>query len=817
MNDKECIKQVDGKHAREIEITGQNENGKTVTLKVTPDLVMAMYMHSLNDQNTKHIQIGGMEVPNLKLYKEGKISRAYEQSTKITMTRADMQSIAMQHLTTKEKSFMQAAQRYYKEMSQVELNRVSEKLVGYEIARVDNYFRIVTDPNWMKTNLDQMKFDGTIEGMGFTKERVDAPNPIQLIGMISQVDTDIKMHSKYVGMAIPIRNFNKVYGVTQSTYLTDKDGKILRDKQGRPKIDSRYASSIMRKIKSKWGDKANSYIVKMISDLQNPKRSTDTAYGPVFAKLRSNYAAATLTLNPSVAIKQAASFPTAAAELGWGPLMKALSTFPKTKGKSSEFIARYSPLMRLRTQGYVSQETGDIIETRGKKLPKTLNWIQMVDIGTVRLLWLASEYSVQQTNPELKYGTKEFYEKVGEVHTKVIENTQPNYTSLQRAGILRSDAELIRMLNMFKTQPFQNFNILMEGFGNYRAKNIAYKNNPTEENLANLKLARRKLGRALSSQVVASFVFASMQFVWELFRDRRDKYKDEEGNITAESWAKGIGLSMVSNLSGMLPFGSTLIEALESSVDKWIMAGGGDAMFDQRYYGLDAGMSVEAINSMVQDGRDAIAGLIETLTAINNAAEAGETITFSDWEGFLRDIKKLGADIGQATGIPVNNVFNTITGGIGRITEASEGYYVAEYTQRRIEKELTQNSRKEFVQILAEAWRKDKAQFDKLYDIMIHEDGFASSTKTSQEYIDDALRDILKEKGVAYVDKELEKAGVTAEVYGEFKAKLNGSTKQEDTYNALNSMNLTQAQKDALWEATTTGKKSYSDFAATKK
>ncbi len=58
------------------------------------------------------------------------------------------------------------------------------------------------------------------------------------------------------------------------------------------------------------------YIDDLLTDLQTTQRKRSTTMTKVLDRLRGNYAGAILTLNPGVAIAQAASLPTAGAVLG---------------------------------------------------------------------------------------------------------------------------------------------------------------------------------------------------------------------------------------------------------------------------------------------------------------------------------------------------------------------------------------------------------------------------------------------------------------------------------------------------------------------
>lgn len=67
--DKKFMGHLAGKgKQRPIEVTGVNEKGETVTVKITPDMRVALYLHSKNYQNLRHIQRGGITVPQYEAY-----------------------------------------------------------------------------------------------------------------------------------------------------------------------------------------------------------------------------------------------------------------------------------------------------------------------------------------------------------------------------------------------------------------------------------------------------------------------------------------------------------------------------------------------------------------------------------------------------------------------------------------------------------------------------------------------------------------------------------------------------------------------------
>lgn len=696
LEDKKFTKTIAGKDAKEITITGIGKNGPT-SVTITPAMRMSLYLHSLNDQNLRHIAGGGITVPDIKLYKKGDIVEAYNKGKTIKLTPSEVRRIT-DGMSEREKAFAKAAHDYYNGQSQGEINATSEKLKGYSVASVDNYFPIDTDRSFLKTEFDSIKRDGTIEGMGFLKERINAANPIMLYDLNSVLTKSITQHSKYVGLAIPVRNFSKIWGVTTGSFNDDGSR-------------NNFESSVQKAVKEKWGQNGYDYIEQLMADLNNPAGG-QKSWARSLAKARSAYAGAVLELNASVAIKQAASYPTAAATVGFRPLLKALGD---TKKADLDLIAKYTPLLWYRSQGYSSQELGELAQ-RGKSLPKALNWIQAIDVATTTKLWKAAEYYVRANRKDLARGTDAYYKEVASVYNSIIEDTQPNYTAMQRPAILRSNNELVRTLNMFKTQPFQNFNILYDGIENLNAKRHAYTNDGSAENKKAYEEAKKKAAWAITSQLASSFVFALMQYAWDLFRSRDEKYRDKDGDYTVISWMKGMGFNMLTNGFGMFPFGTEVLEALEALTDKILKTLDEDPIFDATYYGVDVSV-VETINNTVEDS---INSIVQTVATVQAAASSDEKV---NWESYARTMYDTIVDYAQLTGIPIDNVRKTAVAIAQQTLKATNGKYVGGYYALRLTSDPTKYSG-DYYDLLYKAYSSDKEAYEEVYRLMIESGSF---------------------------------------------------------------------------------------------
>ena len=677
-NDKKFNERFSGKKAEKIEIRGVTIQGQDVKVNITPAMRVSLYLHSLNDDNLRHIAGGGVTIPDEKLYRKGDMGEAYARGVTIRMTPSDIRAITSK-MTDQERSFAKAVQKYFNEDSKTALNEVSEKLKGYPVAEVENYFPINTDSNFTRSEFESLKRDGTIEGMGFLKERVVAKNPILLRDASDVVDQAIRMHGKYVGLAIPVRNFNKVWNVTTTAY--GEDG------------NSAYPTgSVQSAIESRWGKTGTKYVDKLMGDLQGSTQAKNV-WAKALNKVKGNYAQAVLTLNLSVAMKQAASYPTAAAVLGWKPLAQAMKDFGKV---DLGLIEKYTPLQWYRSKGFSTKELGDM-KSSGKSLPQGLNWVQGVDLITTRKLWKASEYYVRDYQKDLTVGSDEYYKAVAQIYNRVIEETQPNYTIMQRPQLLRSDDTLMGNLAMFKTQPFQNTGIVYDAVGNYLAKAEQAKYGG-EEAKAEAKAAKRNMGWAITSQLGQLAVFAGMTLMWALARGKKDKYEDEDGNLTAGSVLSAVGKDMVGGALSGIPFGSDAWELVSSK------------LFGDKYYGLDA-VTVTAI----QDTLEAMSSLTDQLGRIGKAALNGGEI---NWNSERLKLDTELDSFSKAVGVPYENVLNLGKVVVRRTVVRALGQNVGEYAYLK----LTTDPEKypsDYYDVLYKAMDDNQEDYEKIYQDML--------------------------------------------------------------------------------------------------
>ena len=574
---KTHLKEMDafaGPGAETVDIGLTDTKGNSVPLNHA--MLCSLYMHLQNADSRQHLLNGGLTVPNMEQYTKGNIERAYQEGQTVHLgglQNADgtpMVDTVLQTvenaLTDYDRAWIADMQELFNQYTTNLINETSMQLLGYNRAGVKNYYPIAVDKSALATQIEGLNLDATIEGRGFLKNRVKkAVQPILLEECNNVVQRSIRDTAAYAGLALPIRDVQKVLNSNVET----KDG-VYNLKNGI--------------IKEQWGRSAVEYINDLLTDLQTTQRKRDNGVSRMAARLRGNYAGAILTLNPGVAIAQAASLPTAAAVLGSDtmasvvPFVKNFSTKQRA-ALETEITEHGDVLLEWRKRGSQRGELASIgkgltpAEKAMDKLPKAMTgWINGVDEVTVAALWEGSKAYVKNHPGEFaeeaaKEGSEDYWQAVNRMYQKVIEQTQPNYTVMQRAGIQRNPDEFVKTFTMFTTQRFQNYGILADAVMDYNAQKARYEQGQTEETQAELQRAGKQLQRAAGSQVAQTAMFALMKIGADFLLHRWDREQDENGDVTLKSLLNRFTGLFTESAAGNFLFGSEVYSLVDNALN----------------------------------------------------------------------------------------------------------------------------------------------------------------------------------------------------------------------------------------------------------
>ena len=732
-------KQMKTLHDRKnlVDIGLKDADGNAIL--VTRGMMLSVYMHLQNEQNTRHIAYGGLTVPRLREYYKSKMKEAFtgktghavaffeeiqevnrqlaeaetqEEKDALSERLAELQdetdayidgmrSKIEEQLTEYDRKWIAAAQEFFDVYSKGKLNEVTEMVYGFQKAQVERYFPIHTDPDYRTASFDTITRDMSLENAGFMKERVTASNPILLEDITDVISSQLRRTAQYCGLMPVIRNFNKAYGKSRTG----------------------YTMTVQKAVGETFGVEGKKYIENLIADL-NGARKTEAN---IFDALRGNMAGAALTVNLRVTLSQTASWPTAAAEIGYRPLTKALVDMKNPmwdKGLREE-IAKWTPLYWYRMQGYSTAELGDIKSNEqlmNRIMQKTkwlTGWIQFADGLTTGGLWQASKYYVDENFSDLRRGSDEYMMKVAEVYNRVIERTQPDYTTMQRPDILRNPHAVVKQLTMFMTQRLQNTNLLFSSAAEYMKYSHDLKAGINGVTVEDVSVARTRFLWAGTSQLIASGMIVLFKAAADAIMHSMNAYRDDDDELTKESVVHTLLVNFAETLTSNFLGGAELFTLLKS------------AATGERYYGISLN-GVDTINTT----------LTETLNTYKKLKDKN-----ADAEAKWKQVGKLAKAAGQFIGAPVGNLMKWAEMIMNHAEDIRNGEFGS--FEAGVDRTRTQNTR-----LLYEALQaSDTKKAEKLKGEIGDEKAVRSALKTYIKQIYTEDKQIMKAEVVSLLQR----------------------------------------------------------------
>lgn len=598
--------------------------GDTVKVFMTPAQKVHLYLESKNTDNLRHIAMGGRTFANKDIYSKGKRKEAFAAGITIRLAPESVKKI-VSDLTEQEMALANILEKYYNDFAREEMNRVSNTLIGYDKAVSQNYAPIYTNENYSRSEIGV--YETKAETVGRSKSRQEyASNATYNMSAFEAFERHVDDISRYVGMAIPARNWQTLMN------WQVKDG------------------SMKDSITHQWGQEGVDYINELLTDLQTSRRPESSKVGKWGNKLASRYISSIFGLNPSIVLKQLGSIPLAMPYLGAsnrpGPV--------KVAKIDRALISKYTQDLDYRLKGYSMPETKILKENPGKlQTNKLLNFtfgggaITATDGWAASVLWPWAENKVRKEQPDLMVGTQEmiesgqspFYQAVAQEFERAVSRSQSTTATLFSSRMRRSKHPVPRALTLFKTDAAQGYNTIRQMVG--EAQYYARKGDKKMANRQKLRLGQTIVG-LLSGYLLAE----GINLLMELWKRQGDKYKDEEGELQAESMAQDLVLGVVTSMFGLVPGAGEAAEFIASQ------------MTGDQWYGMEA-MGVEQINEWIQYLGGTGTGIAETLEGAANVVSQGGSLPKyleDNSEKILSWIVDAAKATGQFFGVPISNL-----------------------------------------------------------------------------------------------------------------------------------------------------------------
>jgi hypothetical protein len=384
---------------------------------MTKDQALFIYANSFNDSNRVHLIGSGI-------------------------TDEDITAIS-NFLNAQEKNAIGEMLRYYDEYQYPLLDKIFTELEGVHLGKEDQYFPIdrVEDVSFNKELekdiLERNYARRAGVSKGFTKERVSSAKGFSDFSYFGVILRNQRKVEHYKAFAKSIRDANK----------------ILNN------------SEIKNAVKEKFGNKYHQVLEKWLKDVAYgaDKQSMD-ATEKLIQWLRTNYAVAVIGGNLQSVMKAPISFVQGMEMAGKWNTTKALYKFILSPLDWNEKIDGKSTLMKFRAMRQ-ERELGEIIAQRTKRQQidkvtgmqlmrekSMLPWT-IVDKATCDIVWLAAYEGTKADNMTET-------EAVNQADM-VIRRTQPMSGALNLPDTFRG-REYQKLYTLFRNQPNQNFNLLLE-------------------------------------------------------------------------------------------------------------------------------------------------------------------------------------------------------------------------------------------------------------------------------------------------------------------------------------------------------------------
>ena len=637
-DNQQWLQKAQGKDAEWIKVkcmanVQSDSDGKVrmgwTEFEITPMMRVALLMHSKNNDNLRHIKTGGIVIPNKAEYIKGNLAEADAKGTRVKLPPEGVRAI-VKDCTAQERAFAKLLEEYYDRFSKTRINEVSMLLDGFERAGGNHYYQIKVSRKFLATQPEQVQKNMALDSIGsIVNERLHAGNPIILEDASTALTGHIDLISKYYGYTAAIRDFNAVMNYTFHETEETKNGQEF--------VSNAFAGSVKETLGMKWGAGAGKYLDNLLADLQQKSSINETA-AQFMAKLRGNLAAASLTLNPAVALSQTASLPGAMQVLGFDGIVAAL----KPEKVDMRLVEKYSPVLWYRNQGNSTQELGDYMASKGlgDKLPWWANWIQKMDSWTIRRLWAGAEYRVSKdtdlapgSKAQIDAGEDAYYQEVARIFQRAVYDTQPNYSEMQRPAILRSKSDLTKALTMYKTVPLQYYNMMYEAVGRLRADAARAKAEPNNKRYQKeLRTSRSFAVKTFAGILGANVTYVVIKALVKSLTGRSKKYRDDEGKLAPESIAKQLGKELAETYAGSIIGGADLLTALEKFVDATING----------TYSRFGGTEITMLSAV----EDTLGELYNLATKLHK----------EDYTGGVGAVKELAKQLAMDVGLPANNI-----------------------------------------------------------------------------------------------------------------------------------------------------------------
>ena len=510
-------------------------------VKMPVSYIMAFYELSKDPEALEHINGEGIRVATY-THKGKKIS-----DTGHVLTVGEFNQI-IGSLTDRQREVADNLQKYMAEQGGKWGNYVSVARFGEELFTNKKYFPINSDGRHLQANADEHPSAAALYAllnMSFTKSRKEgANNRIVIYSIFDVFANHMASMAQYNAMALPILDALKWFNY-QQVFIDDDGTKHIGDSV-RERMDRAYGvPEETRPGKGKSGY-AQDFVMNIIKAF-NGTEAQGTPYDSLGLKSLHRYNVAQVAYNLRVVVQQPLAITRAGLLLNYGSILKGMKLKPSSIKKNIEEMQKYSGIAAWKSLGFydvnVSRGLTHIIKHDSTFMDKVGDvgmWgAEKADLLTWAAIWSASKEEVTKKQ-HLTPSSEGFYDEVTKLFEDIIYKTQVVDSVLTKNEFMRDKGAFARLVGSFMSEPTTNASMLIDAYDKYA---LDIQRGMTRQQA--WKKNKRIIGRTLYVYGVGAILLAAVQAAADALRD------DDEYEEWYEKWLEAFGGNFVDEL---MPF-----------------------------------------------------------------------------------------------------------------------------------------------------------------------------------------------------------------------------------------------------------------------
>ena len=414
---------------------------------------------------------------------------------------------------------------------------------------------------------------------------------------------------------VPMQNFNRLVNVDTGDNLKNPN--------------------TIQRATDRYGDTAAmmEYMRKLASDIQGGEVTSRSAFEELGQIVRSNYAKFQLAANLKTMAMQTTALIAASNLLD--PRLIAVSVKRSFNIGFGKLVDKYCPLAEVRNSENSAALAQGVLATTGKWGDKLMKGIGATDRMVVRILYAACQAQVQANSKgAVKIGTEQNNVEAGKLLEKVLLETQQNSLVTERSAAMRSKHTTLNALSMFSADAMKLTGREIDSVGEFSVVFEKWMRASGSEKAALEKKLKQAGKKAARSTLVFSTSAVVSALIAQAFRSLYAKDDDKEN----EEIIKQMTVDAFGNLLGGLP------------------------VLRDAYGFLANGYDVNVYQTSVFND---LLGSVSSMINIGGKLMSGEDV---DQQTVMRGIRDVSYSAGMMMGLPVRNIYNTVTGIASRMS-----------------------------------------------------------------------------------------------------------------------------------------------------